>query len=244
MSILAGFRTARAPGRSEVRLDIAENHLLRRLAEEDRLALQPILRPVGLARGTVLQEAGHPVASLVFPTTCLVSLLHVLRNGAAVEAACVGPEGVSGLAGLTAPGTAESRALVQVQGQAWIAEVEEVRRLLPCHPALAALLQGFEAELLHQLVQRVGCNQFHSAGQRMARWLSTSFRRTGSDELSITHEALAELLAIRRPTVTALAGVFRARGALEFRRGRVRLCDAPLLEAMACECARGGQPRG
>jgi CRP-like cAMP-binding protein len=210
--------------------------LLALLDDLDWAALLPSLRRVHFARGTILQEARQPVMAVQFPITCVVSLLQTMRDGVSIEGACIGREGAVGLSGLAFPGEAEGRAQVQVGGEAWTIELAELRRLLRERPAMADVFCRFHALLLLQVMQTVGCNQVHSAEQRMARWLLTMFDRAGTEELAMTHEFLAEVLAIRRPTVTALARGFRERGALAFRRGRVRLCDAPLLEAMSCEC--------
>lgn len=194
------------------------------------------LRRVHLAQGTVLQEARQPVSVVHFPITCVVSLIQAMRDGASIEGACVGAEGAVGLAALAPPGVAESRAMVQVPGEAWAIDLPELHRVMRERPALREVFCRFQALLLLQLMQMVGCNQVHSAEQRMARWLLTMFDRSGRTELAMTHEFLGDVLAIRRPTVTALARGFRERGALSFRRGLVRLCDAPRLEAMSCEC--------
>jgi CRP-like cAMP-binding protein len=217
-------------------LEPHKNRLLGLLTEADAAALAPLLRRVTLARGLLLHEARQPVATIHFPITCVVSLLQTMRDGVSVEGASVGSEGAVGLAALAPPGLAESRALVQVSGEAWAADLPDLQRLVREHPTLAETFCRFQALLLLQLMQTVGCNQVHSAEQRMARWLLTMFDRAGTRELAMTHEFLADVLAIRRPTVTALARGFRERGALAFGRGRVRLCDAPTLEAMSCEC--------
>lgn len=217
-------------------LEPGSNHLLGMLAEPVRSALLPALRRVHLPRGTLLQEARVPVHQVHFPISCVVSLLRAMPEGVSVEAACVGPEGMVGAAALVPSGLGEARALVQVAGEAWAIEAAELQRLAQAHPSMGHLFQRFQSLLLLQVMQTLGCNQFHTAEQRMARWLLTMFDRAGADELALTHEFLADVLALRRPTVTSLARRFRSEGALEFSRGRMRLRDPAVLGAMACEC--------
>jgi membrane protein implicated in regulation of membrane protease activity len=226
----------RGPPEGERVLDLPKNRLLSLLAEPDWAVLLPALRRTRLAQGAVLQEARLPVTAIHFPISCVVSLMQSMRDGVSVEGACIGGEGAVGLSGMVPCGLAEGRGLVHVPGEAWVIEAPELQRVVRERPSIREILQRFQALLMLQLMQTVGCNQVHSAEQRMARWLLTMFERASTDELAVTHEFLGEVLAIRRPTVTSLANGFRQRGALTFARGRVRLCDAPLLETMSCEC--------
>lgn len=216
--------------------DPAQNRLLAFLPEDDWAWLLPALRRVSLAQVDVIQDARVPVQLVYFPISCVISLLTTMQDGVTVEAASIGPEGALGLASLGAPRLAIGRGVVQVAGEAWTIEGGELRRRMHQFPALDDALRRCQAVLFLQVMQTLGCNQIHSAQQRMARWLLSMFGRAGVTELALTHEILADALAIRRPTVTALARDFRQHGALDFGRGRIRLRDRTLLEAMSCGC--------
>jgi CRP-like cAMP-binding protein len=184
----------------------------------------------------VLTEPGEFVEAAYFPTSGAISLLQVMQDGTMVEAATVGAEGAVGLEGIIDKGSAIGRGLVQVAGEAWCIEVQLLKRLAAERPDVAASFQRYQWSLLQQVLQSVGCGHLHSARQRIARWLLTMFDRAKTNELHLTHEFLAEVLAIRRPTVSAIAGEMQQAEIVSYRRGRVLLRSRQRLARMSCEC--------
>ncbi|MEX2446075.1 MAG: helix-turn-helix domain-containing protein, partial [Dehalococcoidia bacterium] len=93
---------------------------------------------------------------------------------------------------------------------------------------------------LHYLTsQSVGCNRFHDLSARAARWLLMSRERVGTDELHLTHEFLAQMLGVYRPSVTVALGMLEQAGIIgRPRRGMVRILDRRRLEEVSCECFR------
>lgn len=212
------------------------NRLLSRLITADPKHLPPLLRRVVLPRGSVVTDPGQAVEMACFPAGCVISLLQVMQDGATVEAAAIGVEGAIGLEGIVEGSAAIGRGLVQVAGEAWCVEVRALRRLAAERPEVAALFQRHQWSLMMQVLRSVGCGHLHSARQRIARWLLVMFDRAGVDDLHLTHEFLADTLAIRRPTVSAIAGEMQHAGMVRYRRGRVLLLDRRGLTRMACEC--------
>jgi CRP-like cAMP-binding protein len=215
---------------------MVSNLLLGRLDAADTERLSPILRRVVLARGRVVMDPGQPVEAVYFPAGCVISLLQVMREGSMVEAATIGAEGAIGLEGVVAGGTAVGRGLVQVAGVAWCAEALALRRVVAERPEVMAALQRCQLSLMSQVLRSVGCGHLHSARQRIARWLLAMFDRAGVDELLLTHEFLSEILAIRRPTVSAIAGEMQQAGIVSYRRGRVVLLNRQGLIRISCDC--------
>ena len=84
--------------------------------------------------------------------------------------------------------------------------------------------------------QLSGCNAVHSASARLSRWLLQSADRIGSDHLPLTQEFLAQMLGVRRTTVTLLAQSMQERGHIKYTRGRIILLDRAAIEAASCEC--------
>src|SRR6185312_4295379 len=71
---------------------------------------------------------------------------------------------------------------------------------------------------------------------RMARWLLQLHDRVSDDLLPVTQEVLAQLLGVRRTTVTLTMSKLRAAGAISSdRRGFVEI-DRARLERVACNC--------
>jgi hypothetical protein len=83
-------------------------------AEFERLA--PHLELIEMPLGDALYESGGRLEHVYFPTTCIVSLLYVLENGASAEIAVVGNEGILGISLFMGGETTPSRAVVQSAG--------------------------------------------------------------------------------------------------------------------------------
>jgi Mn-dependent DtxR family transcriptional regulator len=54
----------------------------------------------------------------------------------------------------------------------------------------------------------------------------------------LTHELLATMLGVRRPTVTLVVGSLQRAGLIEEKRGQITLRDRERLEAGCCTCYR------
>jgi CRP-like cAMP-binding protein len=204
-------------------------------AEWDRLA--PRLNPVKLALKTVLFEPCRQIDAVYFPLNGVVSLVTPLENGAIVEVATVGNEGVVGVP-LHPGGTLAVRAITQVAGRAlrvpaatFLAEVDRSGRL-------SDLVRRYVQALFGQISQAAACNRLHSNEERLSRWLLMSHDRVGVDEFAITHEFLGQMLGSRRATVTLSAGILQAAGLIRYQRGIVTIVDRAGLESASCECYR------
>jgi hypothetical protein len=81
----------------------------------------------------------------------------------------------------------------------------------------------------------------HAAGPRLCRWLLQCADRTGRDELPLTQEYLAQMLGVRRTTVTLLAQALQVRGVISYRRGHIVLLDRKGLEECAWPVSRCGK---
>ena len=62
--------------------------------------------------------------------------------------------------------------------------------------------------------------------------------RAGSEQLPLTHEFLAFMLAVRRAGVTVATGTLQQAGFIRNRRGIVTILDMEGLEEVSCECYR------
>src|SRR5205085_95016 len=79
-------------------------------------------------------------------------------------------------------------------------------------------------------------NGLHSVIQRCCRWLLTTQDRIGSQELHITHEFLAQMLGVRRASVTEVLRPLQIDGLIRASRGKVVILDAKRLADASCEC--------
>jgi CRP-like cAMP-binding protein len=214
------------------------NRLLGALPEADFERLKGQLRTRDGEQKYVLADSGDPINEVYFPVDAVVSVLTRMNDGASVEIATVGNEG---LVGVTVAWGAETMnpkefATVQVPGNIVTMEREAFREEVQRQGPLASLVERYTQAFFTQVSQQVACNGLHSVEQRCARWLLLTRDRVGTDEFPMTHEFLAQMLGVRRATVTVTAGILQKAGFVQFSRGRVEIVDREGLENTACEC--------
>jgi CRP-like cAMP-binding protein len=213
-----------------------QNRLLALLAGGDLRQLMADMREVRLEPRLVLFEPLQPITHVYFPLTGIVSLMVVGGDGAAIEAATIGNEGVVGLGGLLAGDVSFSRQIVRLGGQAVrIARAPFLSAANQSH-RMRGLLAAHADAFTGQLMQSVACNAHHDAEQRLARWLLTVADRSGLSSLPFTHFAVAEFLGVQRPTVTLSARMLQSAGLIDCRRGTLTIVDRSGLKDIACEC--------
>lgn len=217
---------------------IPHNRLLASLPREAREQLERHLEPARFERRQVIHDGQRPVESVLFPVTCVASLIQTMEDGSIAEAATVGNEGMTAM--LLPIGSSQplGRVIIQLAGEGLRVETARLQRICAETPAVHQMLQRFLHAFLLQVVQSTACNQLHSSMQRCARWLLTMRDRTVSDEMALTHEFLAEMLGVRRATVTQIVDRLDSCGAIDARHGRIIIADRERLEEAACECYR------
>jgi CRP-like cAMP-binding protein len=198
--------------------------------------LRPHLTTRPLPQGLMLIEAGDEVDHVYFPHNGMVSLLVVLRDGKSIETSTVGREGVVGaMAGL---GLHKSlvRAVVQLSMGASVITASQFRKAAQASEAVRDLCIRYNEVLLSQARITAACNALHIVEARFCRWLLQSADRAESDTIALTQEFLAEMLGVRRTSVTEVAGKLQHAGVISYSRGMIKIIDRAGLEAQSCEC--------
>lgn len=215
-----------------------QNGLLKALPLPELERLTRLLELETLSLGSSIYESGAKQRFLYFPTSCVVSLLYVLENGASAEIAVAGFEGVVGVSLFMGGRSTPSRAIVQSSGECLTLRDDLVSEEFHRAGALQVLLLRYTQALITQMAQTAVCNRHHSLDQQLCRWLLLSLDRLRSNELRMTQQLIADMLGVGRPGVTEAAGRLQAAGVIEYARGRIRVIDRPALERAVCECYR------
>jgi len=193
------------------------------------------LEPVTLRSGDVLYEPGETIRHVYFPIDCAVSLLTVADNRA-LGAALVGYEGMIGISLVLGVDVSNVRARVQATGTAMRIEAARFHKAFLQCPLLQRELYRHAHAKLALARQAGACNSFHSAEMRLARWFLLTSDRVKAKEFILTQAFLAEMLGVRRVTVTNAAVRLQHRNLISYRRGKVRILNRRGLEAAACRC--------
>ena len=213
-----------------------QNHLLDALPAADYARLLPHLELVPMPLGWAVYEAGGQMRYLYFPTTCIVSLLYVLENGASAEIAITGNEGLVGISLFMGGESTPSRAVVQSKGNGYRLRASVLKTEFALGGRLQYLALRYTQALITQMAQTAVCNRHHTLDQQLCRWLLLSLDRLPGNELLMTQELISNMLGVRREGVTAAAGKLQADGLVKYSRGHIVVLDRPKLEKRVCEC--------
>lgn len=213
-----------------------QNHLLAALskAEIDRLTARLELVPLKL--GEIIYEPGQQLQYAYFPTTSIISLHYVMETGASAEAAGVGNEGMVGVPLFLGGNTTAHSAVVQTAGYAYRLERSILKAEFNCADLLQRVLLRYTQALMTQMFQTAACNRHHSVEQQLCRWLLLTVDRIPTGELVMTQELVANMLGVRRESVTEAAGSLQNAGCIRYRRGHIAVIDRLKLEQRVCEC--------
>jgi CRP-like cAMP-binding protein len=214
----------------------SSNLLLASLPPESVVALMPHLRVVELPQEAVLFEAGDTIKALYFPHNGIVSILVDLTSGEMIETAMIGRDSLVGGSAAVDDDIALNRAVVQVSGIASTVEVATFRELVQQSQNLHPILARHRQFILAQAQQSAACHAVHSLEARLSRWLLRCHDLLGSDDIPLTQEFLAEMLGVRRTSVTVVASLLQQAGFIRYRRGHIQVLDLEGLRDSACEC--------
>lgn len=233
--------TASLTGRArDAGLDRARsaNGILGAMTDSDFELIAPALRTVVLSRGAVLVEPGVPLAYVWFPHDCVVSLATVLSDGTAADAATIGCEGLVGFMSALGNGRGLGCGVARIGGTASRLDRRRFLELFEARSSLRSLCLRYAGAFLAQVLQSVACNAHHPVEARLARCLLTLQDCARRDNLSVTHDFLANMLGNNRSTVTLTARLLQEQGLIAQRRGALSIRHRSGLEAAACECYR------
>jgi len=241
MSVM-GEETVSAGGAVPSSRRLTGNRVLDALDAEDTDRFWPHLESVLLSPGQVLGQTGQGDPWALFPCgPAVVSVVAVCEDGRTAEALSVGSEGLLGpaITGLPDLGMLQ----VQMPGRAWRIGAPALTALSAESKTWREGLAAADKAMLVHLIQSAVCASLHPVEARVSRWLLLAMERVGQAELPVTQELLADLLGVRRTTVTRVMAQLTEKGVIRHRRSRVMVADPSGLAAMACTCHAALQRR-
>lgn len=212
---------------------VLRNRLLGALPPADLARLTPHLEARELPLGALLYPADHPIEEAWFIEEGLGSLVTQSPGGLSAESGLFGREGIAPTGLALGADRTTSEGTVQMAGRGYriaagalLAAMEESR-------PLRDLLLRFAHALWVQTSYTALSNAVHAVDQRLARWLLMCHDRVDGNELGVTHDFLAVMLAVRRPSVTNALHVLEGKGLIRSTRGCVTIRNRAALEAFA-----------
>jgi CRP-like cAMP-binding protein len=212
------------------------NQLLSTLSHIEYQHLAPYLQEVTLKSGEILYEPNELINIVYFPEQTIISLILVMSDNSMTEIASVGREGMIGLPVLLDDRVSTSRAIVKISGRAIALAADIFRQKFYQSRELQQLLWLYTQIRLNYLAQIASCQSHHAIEQRLARWLLLICDSRKQDIVPLTQKFIAQILGVRRASITEAAIYLQKSGAIAYRRGEITILNRPQLESIACEC--------
>jgi CRP-like cAMP-binding protein len=214
--------------------DPRKNFLLAALPDDEYERIAPHLEPFPLPRADILYRFDEHLEYTYFPTTATVSLLCTMEDGASIEVAVVGDEGLLGASILG--DTALTQATVLNCGNSYRLNAKWLKYEIEQHGYLQSLVMRYTRTLIAQMAQTTGCIRRHSVEQQLSRCLLLNLDRASCGSLTMTQEMMAGMLGVRRESITEVARKLQSAKLISYNRGHIEVLNRPGLEARACEC--------
>lgn len=213
-----------------------KNFLLAALPAADLEHLRPRLELCLLTVGQVVSECGETPEYAYFPTTCIVSMVSMLENGNSAEISVVGNEGVVGISLFMGGENTSCRVVVQASGYAYKLHSKYLKTEFAQHGALMQLMLRYTQAVITQVTQTAVCYRHHTIDQQYCRWLLLSLDRQQTHHIKMTQIQIANMLGVRRESVTEAALKLQKLGVIEYSRGNITVLNRAKLEQLSCEC--------
>ena len=210
------------------------NLLLDRLSPDDLELLEPYFTREKLDVKKVLIAANQPIEHVWFPEGGVASVVATMDDEGLTEVGIFGRDGFAGTPLLLGADTSPHETFMQVDGHTglridasrFLAAVDQSATL---RTALLRYVQTFITQTAHSAVS----NAHQRIEARLARWLLMCHDRNDSDDIALTHEFMAMMIAAERSGVTVSLHVLEGAGMIRSKRGRVIILDRHKLEELA-----------
>lgn len=213
-----------------------QNRILAGIPLSHYARLSEHLKPVHLTAGQVICESGASLEFVYFPTTCTTSLVSHTADGDSSELAMTGRDGMVGVSLVLGSGSMNHRAVVQCAGQAYRMPADVFQAELTRCRELQQLALCYVQSLITQMSQSIVCVAHHSVIERLCYWLLFNQDAVCSDHLNVTHETIANMLGVRRESITQALGKLQSAGLVSSGRGKIHIRDRDGLVESVCEC--------
>ncbi len=219
-------------------VNTSANGLLAALPEASRERLFAKTQLVSLSVGDILYHPGASITSVYFPLTCVISMMTEMKNGATIEIATVGKEGMLGIPVFLGIDVAVAHGITQGSGEARRMSIKDFKEAAKNDELFDTILRRYTHALLMQIALSGGCNSLHSVQERYARWLLMMHGRTNVDVFAFTQEFLSRMLGVSRARVNIVTGALEKAGRIKHSRNQITVLDWKGLEASSCDCYR------
>lgn len=212
------------------------NCLVESLTHNERNEIITSCETVDMVLGTVLHEPFQCYQHVYFPLAGFISLIATQGEHQRMTVGLIGNEGMLGTTLILGSHSSSMKSIVSGAGSALKMSTMHFLRALHASSRLLHVLQMRLAATIDDLSKTALCTRFHPIEQRLAYWLLLAQDRAHADNFYLTHEALADMLGVRRSGITVAAGALQTKALIHYTRGHIRVLNRTGLEAASCKC--------
>lgn len=212
------------------------NQLLNLLPNSDYQSLTTDCQTVTIASKSIIHQPNEPIEAVYFPIGGIVSLIYTTEDGYNAEIATISNDGIVGISAFLGGQFLYSYAVAQTDCVALRIPTLVLQREFDRGGVLQKILLLYTQALFTQVSQNTICRSKHTIEQRLARLLLSYSDRLGQDVLLLTQEDIADLMSVRRPSVSVVAHNFLENGIISYTRGKITIFNRKALARLACEC--------
>lgn len=227
------YPTRPAAPRSDIK-----NRLLAALPSEEFDRVHARLTRVEVAREQVLHHQETPIEYVYFPESAVLSYVFITEDGVPLEVGTVGSNGLAGVSAALGVIRTPNATEVLISGTALQMSATLLQAETKRGGVLAELLRRYaQATIVHAGQMQV-CIRLHSLEERLAGWLLLLHELRSRDALPLTHQAIGQMLGVRRSGVSDAAHQLQTHGLIKYSRGLITVRDRQALTEFSCNCSR------
>lgn len=219
----------------------SQNHPLRQnalLASLPDIIFDRLLQAAtarALVERSVIYEAGHEVHEILFPIAGFAAFQVPLKTGVLVDTAWIGSSGALGLMAGVGGYRASVRCLARSRMNAFSVPALDYQRLAAKHDVLRDLCLHFNDSLLAQTQMNAARAASLGLFDRLAILLLGASSLVASDEVHLTQTDIADMLSVRRSSISQVTTAMQDRGLIKNLRGRIVIRDRAALAEIAAD---------
>jgi CRP-like cAMP-binding protein len=213
--------------------DPTRNALLAGMAGSVVQNLEPFLSIVSVPSGTVIHDVGKEIDRVYFPINGLASLQFVTRDGRAIDTATIGREGALGVMAGIGRYEAKDRCVARSPLTSITISTFDLRRFAHEHRELQTMCVNEVDRMLSRTQRQAARYALHTIEMRLAHCLLDASEMLSSDTIPFTQDVMAEMLAVRRTSITEAASKLHMAEIIDYSRGTIRILDRAGLSKLA-----------
>ncbi len=213
-----------------------KNHVLSKLPTDIFEQIEPFLEDFEMPLTNIIYRPYEKINYIYFPETSVISIVTCLENGDSVEAGIIGREGVAGASIVFADDISPTEATVQLGGVGKRMKIADFKQCFDNGKEFRNAVLFYIYSFIAQISQNSACLCHHTIEKRLARWLLMFGDRAESETMVLTQEYIAQMLGVKRPSVSMNASKLQKMGLIEYNRGVITILDRYAMKNLACEC--------